>query len=46
MKEKNSGCSRRRFLTTAASGLVSAGLAGLAPGISFAQEGETGAGAG
>ncbi|MCK4657467.1 MAG: aldo/keto reductase [candidate division Zixibacteria bacterium] len=38
MNEKNSDCTRRRFLTTAASGLVSAGLAGLAPGISFAQE--------
>ena len=46
MTEKNSDCSRRRFLTTAASGLVSAGLAGLAPGISFAQEAETGADAG
>ena len=38
MNEKNSDCTRRRFLTPAASGLVSAGLAGLAPGISFAQE--------
>lgn len=38
MKEKNSDCSRRRFLTTAATGLVSAGFVGLSPRISLAQE--------
>ncbi len=39
MPDKRSDFSRRRFLSTAATGLVSAGLAGMAPSRSFAQEG-------
>jgi predicted aldo/keto reductase-like oxidoreductase len=46
MKEKNSDCSRRMFLRTAVSGLASAGLVGLSPGMSFAQETKTEAGSG
>jgi len=38
MPDKRSDFSRRRFLSTAATGLVSAGLAGLAPSRPFAQE--------
>jgi len=40
MKEKGSECSRRRFLSTAATGLVSAGLVGLSPGVSLGQDAE------
>lgn len=38
MEEKTTGCSRRKFLATSAAGIVSAGLAGLSPGLSLAQE--------
>lgn len=38
MAGKSSDFSRRRFLSTTATGLVSAGLAGLAPRASFAQQ--------
>ena len=38
MKEKTSSFSRRKFLATSAAGIVSAGIAGLTPGLSLAQE--------
>ncbi|MBU1319548.1 MAG: aldo/keto reductase [candidate division Zixibacteria bacterium] len=38
MPEKNSDYTRRNFLTAAAAGLASAGLAGLSPGVALAQE--------
>ncbi len=38
MEEKNAGYSRRKFLAKSAAGIVSAGIAGLSPGISLAQE--------
>lgn len=41
MSDKGSDFSRRRFLSTAATGLVSAGLAGLAPSRPFAQQDPT-----
>jgi len=38
MEEKTTGYSRRKFLATSAAGLVSAGIAGLSPGLSLAQK--------
>jgi len=44
MKEKTSGFSRRKFLATSAVGIASAGIAGLSPALSIANETKKSAG--